>query len=73
MTTRTERLLNVLDRHPAGLAAEVLVGRVCQLGEDRQLLLKALRTLEAAGQVRVSRHPSSPRNSLEATLVLPIS
>jgi CelD/BcsL family acetyltransferase involved in cellulose biosynthesis len=53
MTPRA-RLLSALAEHPAGLAAENLLAKVCRPGE-RQSMFKALRRLEEAGVVSISR------------------
>jgi hypothetical protein len=51
--SRRARLLDTLADHPEGLAAEVLLGMVCQPPE-RQLMLRQLRLLAADGLITVS-------------------
>jgi hypothetical protein len=66
MPSRRERLLAVLAEHPAGLAGETLL---TQAGPpfERGLLLRTLRKVAAAGEVRISGR-STP-NGLTSVLV----
>jgi hypothetical protein len=70
-TTRRERLLAVLERHPAGLCADRLLEETGTPPEQRQAMLKAIRNLAQAGQVRVTCR-SSKWNDVAGALVEPV-
>jgi hypothetical protein len=69
---RAERILTVLANHPAGLVTESLLAAMgSRGGAERQLMLRALRALEAGG--RLSIESKKHRSEIATALVVPVA